>query len=73
MCCCGLTLLQFNCCKSADYDKRGCTVGQHSDQVDDSDLRGYSIDPRSPEDVARLQRMLGPRAAQQEALPAKTD
>ncbi len=30
--------------------------GKHSDQVDDSDLRGFSRDPRSAEDVAQLLR-----------------
>eukprot|EP00053_Salpingoeca_punica_P014071 m.127662 g.127662 ORF g.127662 m.127662 type:complete len:150 (-) comp16369_c1_seq1:508-957(-) len=44
----------YNCCKSNDFSDPGCMIGPHSSEVDDSDLRGKSIDPRSPDDVRRL-------------------
>jgi hypothetical protein len=50
-----VTQMQYNCCKTTDFSAQGCMSGAHSDQVDDSDMRGYSKDPRSAEDVQRLE------------------
>eukprot|EP00035_Acanthoeca_spectabilis_P035289 m.33540 g.33540 ORF g.33540 m.33540 type:complete len:212 (+) comp7212_c0_seq1:158-793(+) len=41
----------WNCCKATDPEEPGCLLALHSDEVDDSEVRGRSIDPRKVGDV----------------------
>jgi len=38
---------------SNDPEAIGCRISYHSDEIDDSDIRGHSIDPRKPEDLRK--------------------
>eukprot|EP00039_Didymoeca_costata_P013388 m.203099 g.203099 ORF g.203099 m.203099 type:complete len:134 (-) comp15756_c0_seq5:3493-3894(-) len=44
----------WNCCKKIDPEEPGCKVGYHCADVDDSEIRGHSEDPKSPEQVKEL-------------------
>mmetsp|Transcript_3432 Transcript_3432/g.8492 ORF Transcript_3432/g.8492 Transcript_3432/m.8492 type:complete len:218 (+) Transcript_3432:90-743(+) len=41
----------WNCCQGTDPTEPGCLLALHSDEVDDSELRGHSIDPKKVSDL----------------------
>jgi hypothetical protein len=41
----------WNCCKHSDPEQPGCMLALHSDEVDDSELRGHSNDPQTIADL----------------------
>eukprot|EP00040_Diaphanoeca_grandis_P012736 m.64485 g.64485 ORF g.64485 m.64485 type:complete len:171 (-) comp23436_c0_seq1:85-597(-) len=43
----------WNCCKKSSPKERGCRLGYHSADVDDSELRGHTNDPKRPEDLIK--------------------
>eukprot|EP00038_Savillea_parva_P020153 m.30542 g.30542 ORF g.30542 m.30542 type:complete len:191 (-) comp4720_c0_seq1:317-889(-) len=41
----------WNCCQETDPQEPGCMLALHSDDVDDSELRGRSIDPKNADEL----------------------
>jgi hypothetical protein len=41
----------WNCCQTIDPEEAGCMLALHSDEVEDSELRGRSLDPKKVTDL----------------------